>query len=68
VSREVEAFSTNVGRLLVKAGDQVPIHNQVSLRMKVVGLASGRPVRLLSEGEVVRVEPPGPGAGSAIAV
>ena len=36
--------------------------------MKVVGRSSRRPLRLRSEGEIVRVEPLGPGAGFAIAV
>jgi len=70
VAHELGAISKNVslGGLLVEAGDEVPLHTQVSLTMKVVGLSSRRPVRLRGEGEIVRVEPLGPGAGFAIAV
>lgn len=68
--REVESTSRNVsvGGLLVTANDQVPLHTAVSLTMNVVGPRFRRPVRLSGEGEVVRVESLGPGAGFAIAV
>jgi hypothetical protein len=70
VVREVETASKNVsvGGLLVTANDQVPLHTPVSLTMNVVGPRFRRPVRLSGEGEVVRVESLGPGAGFAIAV
>lgn len=68
--REVETTSRNVsvGGLLVTANDQVPLRTPVRLTMNVVGPRFQRPVRLSGEGEVVRVESLGPGAGFAIAV
>jgi hypothetical protein len=68
--RAIEAISKNVsvGGVLIEAGDQVPLRTQVSLMMNVVGPRSRRPVRLMGEGEVVRVEPAGAGAGFSIAV
>lgn len=70
VVREMKTISKNVsvGGLLVTANDQVPLHTPVSLTMNVVGPRFRRPVRLSGEGEVVRVESLGPGAGFAIAV
>jgi hypothetical protein len=70
VVRKLEAVSKNVsiGGLLLKSGDQIPPHTHVSLTMDVRSPWSSRAVRLLAEGEVVRVEPLGPGAGYAIAV
>ena len=69
-AREVEAVSKNVsiGGLLLKAGDQVPLQTQVSLVLNVVAASSGRMVRLLGEGEVVRVDPMAAGVGFEIAV
>lgn len=68
--RELTATSTNVssGGLLLKADDQIPPHTQVNLTMEVRGAWSRRPVRLLGEGEVVRVERLEAGAGFAIAI
>jgi len=68
--REIDAVSKNVsvGGVLIEADDQVPLRTQVSLTMNVVGPWSRRPVVLLGEGEVVRVESMGAGAGFAIAV
>jgi len=68
--REMETITKNVsvGGLLVTANDQVPLHTTVRLTMDVVGPRFRRPVRLSGEGEVVRVESLGPGAGFAIAV
>jgi|SRR5579862_2075082 hypothetical protein len=70
VPHALAAVSKNVsvGGVLIEAGDQVPVRTQVSLTMNVVGPSSRRPVVLLGEGEVVRVESMGPGAGYAIAV
>ena len=70
VVREMETISKNVsvGGLLVTASDQVPLRTPVSLTMNVIGPRFRRPVRLSGEGEVVRVESLGPGAGFAIAV
>jgi PilZ domain-containing protein len=68
--REMETITKNVsvGGLLVTANDQVPLRTPVRLTMNVVGPRFQRPVRLSGEGEVVRVESLGPGAGFAIAV
>ena len=68
--RTLEAVSENVsiGGLLLKTGAQVPPHTRVNLSMQVSGPRSRRPVRLLGEGEVVRVQELGPGAGFAVAV
>lgn len=68
--RELETISKNVsvGGILVTANDQLPLRTPVSLSLNVVGPRFRRPVRLLGEGEVVRVESLGPGAGFAIAV
>ena len=70
VVRELETVSKNVsvGGLLVTANDQIPLRTPVSLTMNVVGRRLRRSVRLSGEGEVVRVESLGPGAGFAIAV
>lgn len=70
VVRELETVSKNVsvGGLLVTANDQVPLRTAVNLTMNVVGPRFRRPIRLSGEGEVVRVESLGPGAGFAIAV
>ncbi|HYM74961.1 MAG TPA: PilZ domain-containing protein [Candidatus Dormibacteraeota bacterium] len=69
-AHDLGAVSKNVslGGMLVQAGGQIPLHTQVNLTMKVVGLSSRRPIRLRGEGEIVRVEPLDPGAGFAIAV
>jgi PilZ domain-containing protein len=70
VIHEMETISKNVsvGGLLVTANAQVPLRTPVRLTMNVVGPRFQRPVRLSGEGEVVRVESLGPGAGFAIAV
>ena len=70
VPRALDAISKNVsvGGVLVEAGDQVPLRTQVSWTMNVVGPRSRRPVVLLGEGEVVRVESIGSGTGFVIAV
>jgi hypothetical protein len=68
--RSLIAVSKNVsiGGILVKAENQIPAHTAVSLTIDVRGLGSGRAVRLLGEGEVVRVESLGANAGFAIAI
>lgn len=70
VLRELETVSRNVsvGGLLVTSNDQLPLRTPVSLTMNVVGPRFRHPVKLIAEGEVVRVESLGPGAGFAIAV
>jgi len=67
--RELHAMSRNVsiGGLLLRASDSLPLHTQVSLTMEVQGPRLRRPFRLLSEGEVVRVERLA-SAGFAIAI
>jgi hypothetical protein len=67
---KLEGISKNVsmGGVLVKATDHIPTRTQVSLTMDVRGPRLQRPVRLLGEGEVVRVERLEAGAGFAIAI
>ncbi len=67
---ELDGVSKNVslGGVLVQTCDQLPLHTQVSMTMTVVGLSTRRPVRLMGSGEIVRVDPLGPGAGFSIAV
>jgi hypothetical protein len=70
VVRELAAVSKNVSTrgFLLKTGDAIPPGTRVSLKMDVQGPWSRRPVRLLGEGKVVRVETLGRSAGFAIAV
>jgi hypothetical protein len=67
---KLEGISKNVsmGGVLVKANDRIPTRTQVSLTMDVQGPQLRRPVRLLGEGEVVRVERLEAGTGFAIAI
>jgi PilZ domain-containing protein len=67
---ELDTMSRNIsiGGLLLRANDSLPPHTRVSLTMDVQGPRLRRPVRLLSEGEVVRVERLESGAGFAIAI
>ena len=60
--------NVSVGGLLINLGDEAPLHSRVSLKMSVEGPKSRRPVLLHGEGQVVRVDSLGPGAGFAIAV
>jgi hypothetical protein len=68
--RELDTVSRNVsiGGLLLKANDSLPPHTQVSLIIEVKAPQLRRPVRLVGEGQVVRVEQLEPGAGFAIAI
>lgn len=68
--RELFAVTKNVsiGGLLVRTGDPVPPHTRVSLTMDVRGQRSIRPIRLVGDGFVVRVENLGVGDGYAIAI
>jgi len=68
--RELDAISRNVsiGGLLLKAKDSLPPETQVSLTIEVKGPRLRRPVRLVGEGQVVRVERLEPGAGFALAI
>jgi hypothetical protein len=54
--------------LLLKASDSLPSHTQVSLTIEVEGPQLRRPVRLIGEGQVVRVERLESGDGFAIAI
>ena len=67
---ELHTTSRNVsiGGLLLKANDSLPQHTQVSLIIEVKAPRLRRPIRLLGDGEVVRVEQLEPGAGFAIAI
>jgi hypothetical protein len=68
--RTLQAVSENVsiGGLLLKTAAQVPPHTRVNLSMEVSGPRARRSVRLMGEGEVIRVQELGPGAGFAVAV
>jgi hypothetical protein len=68
--RELFAVTKNVsiGGLLLRTEDAVPPHARVSLTMDVRGPRSIRPVRLIGDGLVVRVENLGPREGYAIAI
>jgi hypothetical protein len=68
--REHDAISRNVsiGGLLLKANDSLPPETQVSLTIEVKGPRLRRPVRLVGEGQVVRVERLQIGTGFAIAI
>jgi hypothetical protein len=67
---EREAISQNVslGGLLLKVGDQVPLHARVSWTMQLSRRRSRRPIQILGEGEVVRIQPLEQGSGFAVAI
>ncbi len=69
-ARELSGITQNVsvGGLLVNLGDEAPLHSRVSLKMSVTGPKSRRQILLHGEGQVVRVDSLGPGAGFAIAI
>lgn len=68
--RALETISKNVstGGLLLRAGRKIPLHTSVNLLMQVQGPAFRRQVRLVGEGEVVRVERLEAQTGFAIAI
>jgi len=68
--RELKAITRNVsiGGLLRSTSDYIPPHTQLSFTMEVRRSGSSRPLRLVGEGDVVRVEPLGPGLGFAVAI
>ncbi len=68
--RELRATSRNVsiGGLLLRSDNSLPPHTRVSLTMDVQDPRLRHPVRLVSEGEVVRVQQLESGAGFAIAI
>jgi hypothetical protein len=67
---ELQAVTKNVSRggLLLESTSAIGEHCPVSFTMHLQGGAVVRVVPLVGEGEVVRVEPSGSGAGFAIAV
>jgi PilZ domain len=67
---ELQAVTKNVsiGGLLIETASPIPQHCPVNFIMTLHGGAVIRPIQVVGEGEVVRVEPRGPGAGFAIAV
>lgn len=69
-ARKLEATSKNIsiGGLLLKSSDPLEPHTHVKVTIEVRSPLSGRSVKLNGEGEVIRVEPIGAGAGYAIAV
>ena len=69
-THKLETVSKNVstGGVLLKAGDEIPLHTSVNMIMKVHGPTLRRPVRLVGEGEVVRVEQLWAEKGFAIAI
>jgi hypothetical protein len=61
---EFDAVSTNVslGGLLLETALEIPRHSPVTFTMTIQGGRIIHPIRLVGEGEVLRVEPSGPGA------
>jgi PilZ domain-containing protein len=60
--------NVSVGGLLLESASPIPQHRPLSFIMTLHGGPVIRPIQLLGEGEVVRVECNGPSAGFAIAV
>src|SRR5438477_13148499 len=58
----------SVGGLLIETASPIPQHCPVDFIMTLHGGPVIRPVQVVGEGDVVRVEPHGPGAGFAIAI
>lgn len=69
-SAEIEGVSKNVsiGGLLVRSISPIPPHTHVTFILSVHGEQAVRPVRLIGEGKVVRVEPGDHSASFALAV
>ena len=67
---EHQAVTKNVsiGGLLIETASSIPQHCPVDFTMTLHGGPLLRPIRVVGEGEVVRVEPHGPGAGFAVAI
>jgi hypothetical protein len=67
---KVQTVSRNVsiGGLLLESSSVLPQSQPLSFTLTVEGGLIVRPIKLLGEGKVVRVEPHLPGAGFAIAV
>ena len=68
--RQVASVSKNVstGGILLRTTSLVPLHTAVALTMQLRGALYERPVQLVAEGEVVRVERSDPSGEFAIAV
>jgi hypothetical protein len=67
---ELRAISKNVslGGLLLKSGERIAPGTPVSLRIELRVRNGGRPVRLVGQGQVVRVEALGAGTEYALAI
>ena len=67
---EAEAISLNVSTagLLLRTASLIPRHTPVSLVMTIQGGVITRPIRIVGEGEIVRVEAREPSGTFAIAV
>jgi len=59
--------NVSIGGLLIETASPIPQHCPVDFIMTLHG-GPVIPIQVVGEGEVVRVEPRGPGAGFAIAV
>ncbi len=70
VARELEGITKNVsvGGLLLNTHEELPLRSHVRLTLQVQGPRLRYPVRLLAEGEVVRVETLRTGVEYAVAV
>jgi PilZ domain len=67
---ELQAVTKDVsiGGLLLETRSPIPQRCPVDFIMTLHGGPVTRPIKVMGEGEVVRVEPHGPGAGFAIAI
>jgi hypothetical protein len=67
---ELQAITKNlsIGGFLIETASPIPQHCPVNFTMTLHGGLVIRPLQVVGEGKVVRVEPHGPGAGFAIAV
>jgi len=67
---ELQAVTKDVsiGGLLIETASPIPQRCPVDFIMTLHGGPVTRPIKVMGEGEVVRVEPHGPGAGFAIAI
>jgi len=60
--------NVSMGGLLLESASSIPKRCPVTFTITLVGGQVTRPIELLGEGEVVRVEPQVPGPGFAIAL
>jgi hypothetical protein len=70
VASEVDAITRNVstGGLLLETALPIPQCSSVLFVITLKGIQSARSIELFGEGEVVRVEPAGPGSKFVIAI